>query len=247
MLKTAERKLDDLALAAKLRLERWLLSPGLREHMQRAREVKKPTATGAYLTVSREAGSSGTELARLIGQRLGWDVLDKELLDFMTERYRMPHEMLEAVDETRANWVHDMLGSFFDARVVSHDNYVVHLERIVHLAALHGNVVFIGRGAQAFLPRSHGLAVRVIAPRKQRVDHIMQRHNLSHERAAALINEVDSARRQFCERHFHHDPASAEEYDLLINMGRMTLDEAADAVIAALRKRCQGGTAPAAA
>jgi cytidylate kinase len=145
--------------------------------------------------------------------------------------------MLEVVDETRANWMHDLLGSFFDSRVVSHDSYVVHLERIVQLAALHGNVVFVGRGAQVFLPRSHGLAVRVIAPRKQRIEQIMQRHNISRERATALIDEIDAARCQFCARHFHHNPEAAEEYDLIVNTGRLSLEEAADAIIAALRRR----------
>ena len=193
MTDAATKQTDELAIAAKLRLERWLLSPDLREHMQRAREVKRPVETGAYIVVSRQAGSNGTEIARLVGERMGWDVLDKELLDFMTQRYQMPRDMLDIVDETRTNWFHDILGSFIDSRIVSHDSYAVHLERIIRLAALHGKVVFVGRGAQYCLPPEKGLVVRIIAPRKVRVEQIMARHAVSREKATALIDEVDNA------------------------------------------------------
>ena len=155
----------DLTAAAKRRMERWLLSPDLQDHMQHAKHVRtKKGDTGPYIAISRQAGSRGTEVAHIVGQQLGWDVLDKELLDFIAQRYKLPRDMLEIVDETRANWFHDVLGTFFDSRLVSQDSYVTHLERIMYLAALHGNVVFVGRGAQCVLPRSNGVAVRIIAP-----------------------------------------------------------------------------------
>ena len=230
-------KTDELAVAAQLRLQRWLLSPDLCEHMQHARDAKKRGDTGPYIAVSRQAGSSGTQVARLIGQRMGWDVLDKELLDFMAQRYHMPRDMLDVVDETRANWFHDLLSTFLDSRVVGHDKYVVYLERIIYLAALHGDVVFVGRGAQFVLPPARGLSVRVFAPRRYRVERIMERHGITREKASALIDEIDAARKEFCERHFHRKAEDPEEYDLLINSGRTTIEDAADLIIDAFRRR----------
>jgi cytidylate kinase len=207
--------------------------------MQRAKDVKRRARTGPYISISREAGAGATHVARLVGQRLGWDVLDKELLDFMTQRYKLPRDMLDIVDENRANWFHDMLGGFFDSRVVTQDSYVIHLERITYLAAMHGRVVFVGRGAHLFLPRDNGLAVRIIAQRKMRIEAIMRRANLSQEEAALMTDEVDAARAALCRRHFHQDITDPLGYDLVINASRWSPEAAADLIVDAFH-RAQG-------
>ncbi len=226
-----EHKPVELTAAAQRRLERWLLSPDLKEHMQHAKTTrKKKTVTGPYIAISREAGSRGTEIALEVARRLGWDVLDKELLDFMAERYKLPRDMLDVVDETRANWFHDVLGVFFDSRLVSQDAYTAHLHRIIYLAALHGNVVFVGRAAQYILPRQSGLAVRIIAPKQQRIEYLMLHRHLDLATATRLADDLDAARGEFCRRHFHRDVREPLEYDLVINTARLTVEAAAELI-----------------
>lgn len=242
----SEQVSADLTAAAKRRMERWLLSPDLQDYMQHAKSVRtKKRDTGAYIAISRQAGSRGTEIAFLVGQQLGWDVLDKEVLDFISQRYKLPRDMLEIVDETRANWFHDVLGTFFDSRLVSQDSYVKHLERVLYLAALHGNVVFVGRGAQCVLPRNNGVAVRIIAPKKLRVEHLMQRRNLELKEAAKLADELDKSRAEFCQRHFHHNVDDPLEYDLIINTARLPTEAAAELIVDTLCRAQRSGLVPA--
>ena len=222
---------ENMDAAAQRRMERWLLSPELQEHMEQAKDVKKPTVTGPYISLSRQAGAGGVKIARIVGHQLGWDVLDKELLDFMTKRYNMPRDMLDVVDETRANWFHDVLGAFIDDRVVSQDRYVVHMEKITYIAAMHGNIVFVGRGAQFLLPRNHGLAVRVIAPKSFRIKELMRRMNLTRPEAERKVDSLDAGRRDFCQRHFHHDIEKSMEYDLIINTDRLSPEAAAELIV----------------
>jgi len=224
---------SEMLEAAKRRMQRWLLSPELLEHMDKAKDVKRPAQTGAYISLSREAGAGGLAIARVVGQQLGWDVLDKELLEVMAERYNMPRDMLDIVDETKANWFYDVLGSFIDARIVSHDSFVFHLERIIYLAALHGNIVFVGRGAQFALPRSSGIAVRIIKPKKMRIEALMERKDIGHAEAAKLVDELDKHRREFCRRHFHHDIEDPTEYDLILNTARLSDQAAAELIVEA--------------
>jgi len=241
-----EQVAADLTAAAKRRMERWLLSPDLQDHMQHAKHVRtKGAETGPYIAISREAGSRGTEVAHLVGQQLGWDVLDKELLDFIAQRYQLPRDMLEIVDETRANWFHDVLGTFLDSRLVSQDSYVTHLKRVLYLAALYGKVVFVGRGAQCVLPRASGVAVRIIAPQKQRVEHMMQRGNLGRSEAAKLAQELDASRAEFCRRHFHHNIEDPLEYDLVINTARLSTEAAAELIVDTLCRAQRSGLVPA--
>ncbi len=78
---------------------------------------------GPYIAISREAGAGGSETARLVGQRLGWEVLDKDLLDRVAEQLRASRPMLDLVDETTANWAYDILGTWLDRRIVPHEKY----------------------------------------------------------------------------------------------------------------------------
>lgn len=225
----------EMLQAAEKRLERWLLSDDLRDYMRHSKDIRRPSKTGAYISISRQAGAGGLSIARVVGKLLNWDVLDKELLDFMADRYNLPRDMLQVVDETKHNWFFDVLGAFLDSRLVSHDKFVFHLERIMYLAALYGNVVFVGRGAQFALPRDNGLAVRIIKPRKLRVERFMELRGIGQAEAAALVDQLDKDRRDFCQRHFHHDLDNHEEYDVVINTARLSDETAAEVIVNTFR------------
>ncbi|MFV2067855.1 MAG: AAA family ATPase [Pirellulales bacterium] len=143
--------------------------------------------------------------------------------------------MPEAVDETGANWVLDIFGNWFDPHVVSHERYLVHLERIVWLAAMHGRVVFMGRGTQFVLPRDHGLAVRIVAPLDHRVARVVEECRMSDEEARRWIESVDAGRRDFVHRRFQRDLEVPTECDLVINRERFGVDEAAEMIVDAYR------------
>jgi cytidylate kinase len=188
---------------------------------------------GHLITVSRECGAAGSHVAELVGRQLGWKVLDKNLLDQVAEASHVPRSTLEGVDETTPHWADGLLAAWFDARSVPHHKYVVHLGRVVLTAAREGNVVFVGRGAQFFLPPGRGLAVRIVAPEDYRVEQIMRRYCLGPRKARQLIADVDRGRREFVQRFFHRRIDDPHVYDLVINVGRLGPVAAAEKIVAA--------------
>lgn len=230
------RSESELQQAAKERMLQWSVSPALEAHMRTARQTGRlPKAVGPHITISRQAGTGGEEIARRVGEMLGWDVLDKELLDFMAQRKGMPRGMLEAVDETGANWVLDIFGNWFDPHVVSHERYLVHLERIIWLAAMHGRVVFVGRGVQFVLPRERGLAVRIVAPIDDRVARVSSERGIPAKEARRWIESVDAGRRDFVQRRFQRNLEDPAEYDLVLNGARFDAATAARMIVDAFR------------
>jgi glucuronide carrier protein len=113
---------------------------------------------------------------------------------------------------------------------------VAHLGRVVLTAAQRGNVVFVGRGAQFFLPPGQGLAVRIIAPKKYRIQQIMRRYRFSAAKARRFIAEVDRGRREFVYRFFHRSIDDPHLYDLVINVERLGTVAAADKIVGAYLK-----------
>ncbi len=187
-----------------------------------------------FLTISREAGAGGSEIAAIVGKRLGWEVLDKNLLDQVAERSHLDRSMLKMVDETRSNWVYDVLGTWMDSTVVPHETYVSQLSRLILAFARQSNIIFVGRGARFLLPREKVLAVRLVAAEGFRMKRIMQYHKLSEADARRYMQEVDRGRREFVQRFFHHDITDPHLYDLVINTEGLGIEGSAEEIIAAI-------------
>jgi cytidylate kinase len=192
---------------------------------------------GPFVTISREAGSGGVEVARRIGERLGWAVLDKELVNGLAEDLKLEPRLLELMDETRSNWFSETLLNLFHSRLVLQHSYVDLVGKVVALAASAGRVVIVGRGANLILPREHGLRARVIAPLEHRVAELARTEGIDRRSAARRVEEIDGSRRDFIRRHFSVDAASSELYDIVVSSAAFGVEGAADLVIRALELR----------
>ena len=229
---------DLVKLAAQQRLDQWIKSPQITARIQTSIDRGEIAhQIGPHVTISREAGACGGLLAEQLATRLGWDVLDHQLLDYMAERFDRPRHMFDVVDETAAHWIHDVLRCWLDPKLVTHQKYVANLGKFVTLAACHGKVVFVGRGAQFILPPGRGVRVRAIASRRHRVAEIAERRQISTSDADAIVDSLDRGRSDFVRQHFHRDLADAHLYDLVVNTETLGLDMTVDLIEQICRDR----------
>ena len=175
-------------------------------------------------------------MARLVGEHLGWEVYDRNLLDQVAQRYKESRLMLDLVDETESNWVYDVLGTWMDRQIIPHEKYVVQVSRMIQILARAGNAVFVGRGAQFLLPRSKTFAVRIVAPEAFRAERVRQRHNFGLPEALDWIHRTDRGRHEFIQRFFHQDINDPHLFDLVINVERLGPAGAADQIVHAVRR-----------
>ena len=200
----------------------------------------KKLACGPYLSLSREAGAGASEVAQRVGEALGWQVLDRNLLDEMAAKFHTQKDLLEFVDETQASWAYDVLGTWMDRALVTHEKYVAQLGRLLLAHARKGRVVFVGRGTPFLLPRSGGLAVRLVAPVSVRVQRIMRTEGLPEREARARIEKTDHGRKEFVQRYFHHNIDDAHLYDMVLNTGRFGIDAVVAIILDALKPWIDG-------
>jgi len=191
-------------------------------------------ATRLFVTIARQAGAGGSEIARLLGRRLGWAVYDRDLLELVSQRFHEPRLMLDLVDETRSNWVYDVLGTWMDHQIIPHQKFVAHLRRVVATAAQQGKAVFVGRGAQFLLPRPRLLAVGITAPMTFRVQRIMAEKRMNEGDARQFVREADEGRREFVKRYFRRDINDPLLYDLVINVQHIGMAKAFEQIVTAL-------------
>jgi cytidylate kinase len=202
--------------------------------LQAALERRLGAAGRTYAAISREAGTGAADIARLLAQKLGWELLDRTMLDQIAQRLHKSRAAVEVVDETGGHWAFDAFGGWLDDQLVSHERYVAYLVRLIRAAGRRGKAVFVGRGAQFLLPPEKGLAVRLVAPEEYRVRQIMDRRSLPEDQARRFVRQTDQNRREFVQQFFHCDAADPHLYDLVLNVERLTPQGAVDQIAMAL-------------
>jgi len=180
------------------------------------------------ITITREYGAGGGEVARTLADALGWELLDRELLHQAAEVEHVPDAELERLDEKTL--------SMADRYRMHppHQKYLHGLKTAVEKAAERGNIVLVGRGARHLLGERPGaLHLRLVAPKAWRAQRMSQLENWSLDESLARCTEVDRIRSRFARYFFGDKATQPAQYDLVFNTGRVPLEDVA-AVAAAL-------------
>ena len=197
-----------------------------------AEESKR--AVGPYVVISRLPGAGGSAIAEQIGAELHWPVLGKELIGRMAQRFHVDPDLLEMLDESTSSYLYEAFGHLINHEFISQSAYISYLKKTVRAAAAEGPTVFVGRGAQYFLPRGRSLLVRVVADEEDRIERIQQRYQVDHKLAQKIAHDTRDKRAAFVRRYFHRDMDDSTAYDLVVNASRLGFDGCCKAVLAAL-------------
>jgi cytidylate kinase len=213
-------------------IRKWLHARHAQERLAKGKVAEN---VGPYIVVSRETGAGGSAIARLVGEKLGWDVLDKEIVDYLASEYGTSRSLVEFVDEKHLSWIEEVFTSWIEGLEFTSSTYVHRLNHLLLLAAHHGNVVIVGRGARFLLPRERGLSVRILAPLDFRVEQVLMQRGLNEKEARKFVEESDREREAFIKEHFHRKSADPHLYDLVINVEKLGQEDAADLIAQAAR------------
>jgi len=177
----------------------------------------------AVITLSREMGSRGDDIARLIAERLGLRLVNRELINRAAKDAGAPEVALAEIDEL------GLLGVKPSAATLR--LYREKVAAVIHELAAEGDVLLVGRGGQVILAdRPDALHVRIVAPRPMRIARIQAICRVPDEVASARIDASDAARTGFLKRHFGVRGDEAHLYDLVINTAHLDVAAAVDLV-----------------
>jgi cytidylate kinase len=204
------------------------------------------------ITIAREYGSGGGEIAARLAQRLRWHLFDHEAVERVARRLDITQEEAEERDENESSLGTRILESFCAIQPVMSssplpqllhiDPYVYHeaLKRIVDHVVEDGHVVMVGRGTQMMLARRRDvLHVRVEAPLEQRITYVTRREKLNREEAKARIHDKDGGRERSLMAQYRQRPNNPLLYDLVVNTGSISLNRAVDLIILALTSKAE--------
>lgn len=205
------------------------------------------------VTVSRMYGSGGGEVARRLARRLGWSLVDHDVVVRVAHELGVTEAEAEDQDERTESFIGRALHSMSLAYPGVVDGvppplspaerehrYQEALRRVIELAAKEGHAVIVGRGSHMLLgQRRDVLTVRIVAPLELRVAYVARREGLSEKDARERIRDKDSARKRYVEATYHIRFGEPEQYDLIINTETLSLDDAVDLAYLALERKAR--------
>ncbi len=198
---------------------------------------KKQTTHQPTVSLSREVGAGGEDVAQLVARELGLRVWDHELVHSIAERADAMDALIEQLDERAHGRIEEFVNGFLLPSATT-DTYMRHLTTVVHSLEHDGGALIVGRGAQFLVRGDDTLRVRVVASVASRVTRCQQREQLHDEGdAQVFLKRAEHERAQFAQRTFHHSPEDPHLYDLIVNTDGLTIQGAAEVVCNAYRRK----------
>lgn len=196
------------------------------------------------LTIAREYGSGGAEIAGIIAHELGWKLIDKALITETCNRARVPAEEGSEMDERVDPWLHRITRALwgkspdgfsapvpvelFDAAAAA-----ALARRVIEEAYAIGNCVIVGRGSQCILRCKEDVFHAFVYARWVDRVHRIQMRETHHTDVAALIQSVDEERLRYVRLYYGENQADPHLYDLMVNSRNRT-DIASGLILSAM-------------
>ncbi len=217
----------------------------------------------SVITISRQAGSQGNEVAARVCKVLAYKHFDKSMIAEAAKEAGLLHEqiidyseenrkMLTFLDrllgrstpvaQTRV-WKESVSGVRTVEDITLNEDVVVALvEKAIRTAHEYGNMVIIGRGSQIILrDRPDVLHVRITAPLELRIQYAKKQLKAERQSFDASIDlrrdaqdwiqARDAASADYLKTYYNVDWNDCSLYHLMLNMGRMTVEQAADTIV----------------
>lgn len=181
------------------------------------------------VTINRECGSGGGEIARLLGEMLGLKVYGRAMLEAVASEFGLTLEELDRVKAQKNSWWTDFCRFYQQFGAASHEigttpevtpTRVYYAEaRLLRDLAAQENCIVVGRaGFHIFRDNPDAIHLLITANRDARIARIAKKQNLTADEAAHVIDDVDRARDTFVKNVAGTSRYDARNYTACINV-----------------------------
>lgn len=193
------------------------------------------------ITISREFGSGGRSIGRLVAERMGYSFYDKELVNQVAERSGFAPAFIEESGEY-ASTKNSLLfaiataGQYGLEGLSMYDKLYIEQTRIIGELAETGNCVIVGRCADYVLrERKDCLHVFIHADMASRARRIVERYGEQDKSPEKRLEEKDQKRKVYYKNYTGRVWGQAQNYDICLNSGVLGVDTCAELIVDACK------------
>ena len=200
------------------------------------------------ITINRESGSGGKEIATKLGELLGVKVYGKEILASIREKYNLTHEEVEKIKGTKASWWADFCRfykQFGTTAAIAYESFEVDSRQLYYEEAKllkdlaeQESCIIVGRtGFQIFKDDPNAMRLFLIANPECRVKRLMAKQGVDEKGAREIMEKTDKARENYTKTFADVSRYDARNYDMVINVSGFTTDQVAQFLAENVRRK----------
>ena len=204
-------------------------------------------AKKVIITIGRQYGSGGAEVGKKLGAKLGLDVDAKELLRMTSNASGISESYFHLADERAGkkllykivqSMVPENTNPSLGNDLVSADNLFRFQSSVIRKLAQEQSCIFIGRCAEHVLEEEENLVrVFIRADMDARINRIREKGYYEEEEIPKNIKRMDKERRDYHRYYTGKDWESIENYDLVLDSGKIGTDGCVECIINYLNVR----------
>jgi cytidylate kinase len=177
----------------------------------------------SIITISRGSYSHGKDVAEKVAQRLGYDLLAREVLLEASDQFNIPEaKLLMSMEDAPS-----LLDRFTNWR----ERYIAYIQAAILMHIQKDNVVYHGMAGHFFVKGvPHVLKVRIIADMDDRVKVVMKRDGLSPKEALRMIKRLDEERSKWSRQLYGIETGDPSLYDLVLHIKKLSINDAVDII-----------------
>lgn len=191
------------------------------------------------ITIGRQHGSSGREIARLLAEKLNYKCYDKEIVDEAANHSDFSRDLIDAFDEKRMSAFILHAGGY-----ALNENFRLNMQVVsaqfeaMRNIAEKGNCIFVGRCADYIL-RDHDdlISVFILGDMDERLKCLERRQGLDEVEARKKIKEVDKDRSSFYRYYSDQTWGDAQNYDMCINSSKLGVEGTVQVILDYIKAR----------
>jgi len=202
----------------------------------------------AVITISKECGTESEKLASVLAKKLGWEYIGKKLVAKIAKELNISEsdvEMFRKDSESRLLRFVDRFTCSMVQKVVDREygclddkNYFNTTKKLVEDVYTAGNAIILGWGGQCILrEKPDVLHVRLIKDKEAKIKTIMEDLHMDHKAVENHIKREENDSKSYIKHYFNKDWNDARLYDLVINMGKINIEQAAEMICENLKRK----------
>ena len=200
------------------------------------------------ITINRESGSGGKEIATKLGKLLGVKVYGKEILASIREKFELSEEEIEKIKATKPGWWADFCRfykQFGTTAAIAYESFEVDSRqlyyeeaKILKELAEQESCIIVGRtGFHIFKDNPDAMRLLLIAKPEYRVKRIMEKQSVDEAEARKIMERTDKARENYTKTFAETSRYDARNYDMVINISGFTTDQVAQFLAENVRRK----------
>ncbi|RPF49099.1 cytidylate kinase [Hydrogenoanaerobacterium saccharovorans] len=195
------------------------------------------------ITISRQFGSGGRTIGKMLAERLNIPFYDKELISLAAKESGFDEDVFKNADESASSsLLYSLsLGMYSSAAgradglsgMTLNDRIYVFQSKVIRDIAAKGSCVIVGRCADYILADNpDAIHVFVHSDMRSRLKRVIERYNIPAEKAEQLVLKTDKRRATYHDYYASYKWGRAENYHLALNSDFIGLDNAAEVIAA---------------